>query len=85
MIKAEICYESEKVFECEEIFLNILQLKPPQTRILQIYLRLGYIYLSRKSWEDAKSVFEKAVEHKYNCSVAWFGLGVANLNIGKYD
>lgn len=62
-----------------------MQLKPNGQKILQVYLRLGYIYLGRKSWEDAKQVFEKAVEQKYNCSVAWLGLGISSLNLGKYE
>lgn len=41
MIKADICYRSDKMFECEEIFLQILQLKPPASKIIQVYLRLG--------------------------------------------
>ena len=50
MMKADICYKDDKMFECEEIFLTILQLKPPASKIIQIYLRLGYTYLNRKSW-----------------------------------
>ena len=72
------------MFESEEVFLNILQLKPNNQKSLQIYLKLGYTYLKRKSWEDAKIIFEKACENKYNCSVAWLGLGIANLNLGRY-
>jgi tetratricopeptide (TPR) repeat protein len=84
MMKADICYRDEKMFECEEIFLSILQLKPPSSKTIGIYLRLGYTYLNRKSWEDAKRIFEKACEQKYNCSLAWQGLGVACLNLGHY-
>lgn len=50
MMKADICFKDDKMFECEEIFLKILQLKPPASRIINIYLRLGYTYLNRKSW-----------------------------------
>lgn len=73
------------MFECEEIFLSILQLKPPAAKTSQVYLRLGYTYLNRKSWEDAKQVFGRAVEQRFNCSVAWLGLGVACLNLGRFD
>ena len=31
MLKAEICFLSEKLFECEEVFLYILKLKPSAT------------------------------------------------------
>ena len=85
MMKADICYRCDKMFECEEIFLTILQLKPPISKTISIYLKLGYTYLNRKSWEDAKKIFEKACEHKYNCSIAWEGLGIACINLGLYE
>lgn len=50
LIKADICYRSDRMFECEEIFLHILQLKPATSKAIHVYLRLGYTYLSRKSW-----------------------------------
>lgn len=50
MTKADICYLSDKMFECEEIFLTILQLKPNPAKTLQVLLKLGYTYLNRKSW-----------------------------------
>lgn len=34
MTKADICYLSDKMFECEEIFLTILQLKPAPSKAL---------------------------------------------------
>lgn len=57
LIKADACYRDDRMFESEEVYLNILQLKPPQNKSLQIYLKLGYTYIHRKSWEDAKIVF----------------------------
>lgn len=59
-MKADTCYIADKMFESEEVFLSILQLKPPHQKALKIYLKLGYTYLHRKSWEDAKTVFDKA-------------------------
>ena len=50
LIKADVCYRAEKMFESEEVYLDILQLKPPQNKCLQIYLKLGYTYIHRKSW-----------------------------------
>lgn len=81
MLKAEICFLSERLFECEEVFLYLLKLKPSQTYSYEIYLRLALTYLHRKSWEDAKATFNKAVELKPNSSAAWLGLGVANLRL----
>jgi len=48
-----------------------------------IFLRLGYIYLFRKAWGDAKAIFARSVESKPNSSLAWLGLGISNLRIGE--
>lgn len=50
LLKADICFKSDRMFECEEVFLYILKLKPPATQAYSIYLRLGLTYLNRKSW-----------------------------------
>jgi Tfp pilus assembly protein PilF len=47
-----------------------------------IYLRLALTYLNRKSYEDAKITFNKALEITNNSSVGWLGLGIANLQLG---
>ena len=83
MLKADVCFLSEKLFECEEVFLYLLKLKPTQTYSYTIYLRLALTYLHRKSWEDAKTTFNKAVELRPNSAAGWLGLGVANLRLGS--
>ena len=81
MLKAEVCFLSEKLFECEEVFLYLLRLKPSPAQSYEIYLRLALTYLHRKSWEDAKATFNKAVELRPNSAAGWLGLGVANLRL----
>jgi tetratricopeptide (TPR) repeat protein len=81
MLKAEICFLSERLFECEEVFLYLLKLKPSSAYSYSVYLRLGLTYLNRKSWEDAKTTFNKAVELKPNSAAGWLGLGIANLRL----
>lgn len=48
-----------------------------------IYLRLGFMYLKRKSWNDAKIIFQKALnlsDHS-NSSLSWLGLGISSLRL----
>lgn len=59
-MKANICFLTDKLFECEETYLKALKLKGGKNAV--IFLRLGYVYLKRKSWGDAKAIFSKAVE-----------------------
>lgn len=49
-MKADICFKFEKIFECEEVFLLMLKQKPTHVKAYNALLRLGYTYLSRKSW-----------------------------------
>ena len=57
MMKSDICYQADRMFESEEIFLQILKLKPNQNNNFWVYLRLGETYLNRKSWDDARIIF----------------------------
>jgi Tfp pilus assembly protein PilF len=83
MLKADVCFKSDRIFECEEVFLYILNLKPAPAQAYSIYLRLALTYLNRKSWEDARVTFNKAVELKPNSSAGWMGLGIATLELGS--
>ncbi|KRX07149.1 hypothetical protein PPERSA_09363 [Pseudocohnilembus persalinus] len=95
MMKAHICYITDKLYESEDIFLKALKQKeflkvtPDKTekanKLLSIYLRLGNIYLKRKSWGDAKAIFVRACELKTNSSLSWLGLGISCLRIGQYQ
>jgi hypothetical protein len=40
-----------------------------------VFLRLGYIFLERKAWGDARAVLVKACEMKPSSSISWLGLG----------
>lgn len=71
------------MFEIEEVLLYIKNLKLTPNQYYSTYLRLGLTYLNRKSWQDAKDTFNKAVELKPNSSVAWLGLGIANLMLNS--
>ncbi len=79
LLKADICFQSDRIFECEEVFLYILNLKPTPAQAYSIYLRLALTYLNRKSWEDARVTFNKAVELRPNSAAGWMGLGIATL------
>jgi tetratricopeptide (TPR) repeat protein len=82
LLKADICFRSDRMFECEEVFLYILNLKSSAAQAYSIYLRLALTYLNRKSWEDARFTFNKAVEIKPNSAAGWMGLGIATLELG---
>jgi tetratricopeptide (TPR) repeat protein len=43
------------------------------------------MYLKRKSWEDAKIIFMKALDISNNSSLSWLGLGVATLRLSDFS
>ncbi|EGR33947.1 tetratricopeptide repeat protein [Ichthyophthirius multifiliis] len=86
MLKANICYLSDKLYECEEVFLKALKLRGQKNQSYFnpiVFLRLGSIYLQRKSWGDAKKIFAKSVDNKPNSSLSWLGLGIACLRLNE--
>jgi len=83
LLKAEICFLSQRLFECEEVFLKLIKLKPNAPKTFALYLRLGTVYLQRKAWEDARNIFLKACELKNNSSLSWLGIGRAHFNLGE--
>lgn len=60
LIKGNLCYLTNKYYESEDTYLRLLKVRTSKS--LKIYLRLGYMYLKRKSWIDAKTVLQKASE-----------------------
>lgn len=51
-LKVDICYDGERFYEFEETFFKAMRLKGARKNFSQ-YLRLGFIYLKRKSWPEA--------------------------------
>ncbi|CAD8072535.1 unnamed protein product [Paramecium primaurelia] len=81
LIKGALCYQTDQFYEAEETFLKALSIQ--HKRSFDILLRLGYLYLKRKSWQDAKAIFERALDQQVpsNSSLTWLGLGISNLRL----
>ena len=79
IMKGTLCFETEQLYEAEETFLKAIRVR--QTKAFAIYLRLGFIYIKRKSWADAKVILSKGIELNNKSSLCWLGLGVANLRL----
>lgn len=83
MKKAENAFMCEKYYEAEELFFRALQCNNKLADFPTL-LRLGYIYLYRKSKKDAKIVFSKACNTKGKSTMAWLGLGISCLLLDEY-
>lgn len=76
MIKQKI----DKFYEYEEIFYEGYKIKnDKKPNKFPAFLRLGFIYLKRKSWKDAKNIFLICCEMKSTCPLSWLGLGPQNI------
>jgi tetratricopeptide (TPR) repeat protein len=91
LTKANYCFEKDKFYEAEETFLQAFKLRGPASeqknnpvKTFPTFLRLGYTFLYRKAWTDAKTVLTQATEEKPNSSLAWLGLGIACLRTGEF-
>lgn len=83
LLKAEYSFLSGNDYEAEETYLTAFKVKGG-VKSFSVYLRLGYVFLRRKAWQDARSVLAKACELKPNSSISWLGLGISCLRIGEY-
>lgn len=45
-------------------------------------MRLGTIYIKRKSWKDARTVFSKCCKEA-NSTTCWINLGLSYLKLGE--
>ncbi len=72
----------DKYYEAEETFLQAFKIRST-VKTFATFLRLGYTFLYRKAWGDARAVLTRACELKPNSSLAWLGLG--NLSLQAYN
>ena len=41
------------------------------------------MYLKRKSWNDGKVIFMKALDLNNNSSLSWLGVGISTLRLNE--
>lgn len=84
MKKAENAYMCEKYYEAEELFFRALRSNKKLADFTTL-LRLGFVYLNRKSKQDAKNVFTKACEKRGKSTMAWLGQGISCLMLDEFQ
>jgi len=81
VLRGHAFYCMNNLFDSEESYINALRIKPaPQDRLLAE--RLGIVYAKRKSWKDAKTVFNKVCKERTSTN-AWFYLGLSLVRLGE--
>lgn len=83
LTKANYCFEKDRFNEAEPTFMQAFKLRTT-VKTFPSFLRLGYTYLYRRAWGDARAVLTKACELKSSSSLAWLGLGIACFRSEEY-
>ena len=73
------------LFDSEESYVNGIRCKPEKKSFdLKMLTRLGLIYIRRKTWGDAKTVFLHILKDSVYHSFAWRYIGLALTELGDY-
>ena len=89
ILRGNIYYESGNIFDSEESYVRFVQFcnmkdAESRTHYYNILERLGMIYIERKAWQDAKTVFLKCTAEN-NTMNSWLNLGISCLRLHEYE
>jgi tetratricopeptide (TPR) repeat protein len=81
VLRGHAYYFNDNLFDSEESYIKALRLNPQlDDSILQE--RLGIVYIKRKAWKDARTVFLKCCKESTRF-VSWAYLGYCLLKLGE--
>jgi tetratricopeptide (TPR) repeat protein len=81
VLRGHAYYFNDNLFDSEESYIKALRLNPHlDDKILQE--RLGIVYIKRKAWKDARTVFLKCCKETTRF-VSWAYLGYCLLKLGE--
>lgn len=84
MAKATNAFVREHFYEAEELIYASLKITGELSDPDMVTLpRLGYIYLRRRSFDDARVVFYSACKANPKSALNWLGLAISHLRIGE--
>ena len=85
ILRGHAFYFKKNLFDSEESYIKGIKYKPRNTKFdIKMLARLGIIYIGRKTWHDAKTVFLHILKESSLHSFAWRYLGLALTNLEEY-
>ena len=85
ILRGHAFYFKKNLFDSEESYIKGIKFKPRNTKFdIKMLTRLGIIYIGRKTWQDAKTVFLHILKESSLHSFAWRYLGLALTNLEEY-
>ena len=86
ILRGHAFYFKKNLFDSEESYIKGIKYKPRNTKFdIKMLARLGVIYIGRKTWNDAKTVFLHILKESSLHSFAWRYLGLALTNLEEYS
>ena len=86
ILRGHAFYFKKNLFDSEESYIKGIKYKPKNSKFdIKMLARLGIIYIGRKTWNDAKTVFLHILKESSLHSFAWRYLGLALTNLEEYS
>ena len=86
ILRGHAFYFKKNLFDSEESYIKGIKYKPRNSKFdIKMLTRLGVIYIGRKTWNDAKTVFLHILKESTYHSFAWRYLGLALTNLEEYS
>jgi len=86
ILRGNAFYFKKNLFDSEESYIKGIKYKPRNVKFdIKMLTRLGIIYIGRKTWNDAKTVFLHILKESSLHSFAWRYLGLSLTNLEEYQ
>ena len=86
ILRGNAFYYKKNLFDSEESYIKGIKYKPRNSKFdIKMLTRLGIIYIGRKTWKDAKTVFLHILKESSLHSFAWRYLGLALTHLEEYS
>ena len=89
ILRGDSYFDEGNIFESEESYIKFIQTHTAKEaestqKYYNILERLGIVYIERRAWEDAKTVFLRCTAEN-NTTNAWLSLGISCLRLHSYE
>jgi tetratricopeptide (TPR) repeat protein len=81
IMRGQAYFLGGNMFDSEESFINAIRLQP-NLKDQSLQMNLGMVYIKRKAWKDARTVFLKCVKEQTSFQ-AWAYLGYSLLKMNE--
>jgi tetratricopeptide (TPR) repeat protein len=87
ILRGNAFFFKQNIFDSEESYVKAIRCKPDRTERFDVKMlyRLGLVYVRRKTWADAKTVFLQILKESTQFGFAWRYLGLAYMRLGEYN